>query len=50
MVTYDYQLVCICLNIDKGVVEMNDDFFSGVVVGMFLGFWGLVGMMYLIKG
>lgn len=29
---------------------MSDDFLTGVIVGMFLGCWGFVGMMYLIKG
>ena len=29
---------------------MNDDFLAGVLVGVFVGFWGLVALVYLIKG
>jgi hypothetical protein len=29
---------------------MNKDFIAGMLVGIFIGFWGLVAIVYIIKG
>jgi hypothetical protein len=29
---------------------MSDEFMAGVLVGVFIGFWGLVALTYIIKG